>query len=82
MGLYKWLDNNLLTFDSTSFWWCRQGMPGFAYYYQYNEPSRHFYTNMGEGCLVSRRGTTSTGVLCLDDVFCDAQYPFICERCM
>ncbi len=82
MGLYRWSDNSLGTFNSQSSWWCRQGNPGFVAYYQFNEPTRYFYNNVGESCILFRRGTTSIAALCLDDVLCDGEYPFICERCM
>ncbi len=82
MGLYRWSDNSLGTFNSKSSWWCRQTTSGFGGYYVFNEPTRQFYNNEGESCILYRRGTTSTAVLCLDDVLCGGLYPFICERCM
>ncbi len=81
MGLYRWTDTSLPSFNSQSSWWCKQNTPGFTPNYPVNEPTRLFYGTIGESCTIFHRGTTSTAGLCLDDVYCDYTYPFICERC-
>lgn len=81
MGSYQWGDTRLPKFDSTFRWWCTLGIHGLGFFYPYQEPTRQKYQNDVEQCVLFRRGTTSTPMLCLDDDYCYHEYPFICERC-
>ncbi len=82
MGLYQWNDNSLKKFDSTFDWWCKVGIPYLGYYHPYQEPTRLNHNNDAEQCVLFRRGKSNVPMLCLDDVFCAQEYPFVCERCM
>jgi hypothetical protein len=82
VGLYQWNDNSLGTFDSRHIWWCKTGIPDLGYYHPYQDPTRLIYNNDEEKCVLFRRGKSSVQMLCLDDVFCNEEYPFVCERCM
>ncbi len=83
MGLYEWNDNSVGKFDSTHMWWCKIGIPQLGYYHPYQEPTRLIYNNNDEEkCVLFRRGKSSVPMLCLDDVSCYHEYPFVCERCM
>ena len=80
VGLYQWGDKSLAKFDNKSSWWCRRGIAGFGFDYPFNEPTRNYFEGVGESCVLYRRGKTSTGVLCLDDIFCNVEFPFVCEK--
>jgi hypothetical protein len=82
VGLYQWGDKSLKKFDSTNPWWCRRNIVHLGYYHQHNEPTRQIRNNDSEKCVLFRRGISSVQMLCLDDVLCGEEYPFICERCM
>ncbi len=82
-GLYGWNDKSLGTFDSRHTWWCKMNIPDLGYYYPYQDPTRWTYENqVEERCILYRRGISSIPMLCLDDIACHLEYPFICERCM
>jgi hypothetical protein len=82
VGLYQWNDNTLPKFDSTNSRWCKIGTY-LGYYHADNEPTRRIFGNDdAEKCVLFRRGKTAISTLCLDDVVCRHEHPFVCERCM
>jgi len=80
VGVYQWKDKNLKRFDSGDSRWCKRG-DWLGYFHVDNEPTRRIYNNNGaEKCVLLRRGISGFELVCLDDVLCHLEYPFICER--
>ncbi len=81
MGLYQWNDDSLQKFDSRDSRWCKRSNV-LGYDHGFTEPTRIVNENQAEKCVLFRRGIGSIQMVCLDDVFCQHTYPFICEICI
>ncbi|CAF0736421.1 unnamed protein product [Adineta steineri] len=79
LDLYQWDDRRINQFDGKHAAWCNT-KTNLGYAHTHNEPSRLTTSNDSEKCVILRRGIPSHPIVCLDDVFCHEQYPFICER--
>ncbi|CAF3943483.1 unnamed protein product [Adineta steineri] len=79
LDLYQWDDRRINQFDGKHAAWCNT-KTNLGYAHTHNEPSRLTTSNDSEKCVILRRGIPSHPIVCLDDVFCHEQFPFICER--